>query len=60
MKLGCEKKRLTGIVTQIGIIKNKPATHPMGTESAIALGTWIAGSSTSSAILLIIPMALKV
>ena len=46
-----------GKVTQIGIMKNRPATPPTGTQRDIARGTLIAGSATSSAIEEIMPIA---
>lgn len=49
-----------GNVTQIGMMKKRPAIPPTGTQRLIAVGTLVAGWSTSSAIAEIMPMAEKV
>lgn len=49
-----------GRVAQIGMMKNRPAVPPTGTERAIARGTFIAGFVHSSAMEEIIPIAEKV
>ena len=49
-----------GTDQQLGALTKKPAIPPTGTQSEIAFGTLIAGSATSSAIALIIPIAEKV
>ena len=46
-----------GRVAQIGMMKNRPAMPPTGMHNEIALGTFTAGSDTSSAIDEIMPMA---
>jgi hypothetical protein len=47
-------------VKQIGRIKKRPATVEIGTTKLRALGTSLAGSATSSAMEVIMPMAAKV
>ncbi len=42
------------------LTKNKPAMPPTGTQSAMAFGTFMAGSAHSSAMAETIPMAEKV
>lgn len=49
-----------GRVAQIGMMKNRPAIPPTGTERAIARGTFTSGSAHSSAIEVIIPIPEKV
>lgn len=46
-----------GNVTQIGMMKKRPAIPPTGTQRLIAVGTLVAGWSTSSAIAEIMPIA---
>jgi hypothetical protein len=47
------------MVTQIGMIKKRPAMPPTGTQRLIAFGTLTDASWHSSAMLEIIPMAEK-
>lgn len=48
-----------GIVTQMGMMKKRPAIPPTGTQRLIAFGTFTGASWHSSAILEIMPMAEK-
>lgn len=49
-----------GNVKQIGKMKKSPAMPPTGTQRLRAIGTFLVGSATSSAIEEIIPIAEKV